>query len=265
MNLSLPRAVLFAGAALLLFPLGLSAQAPDLTGSPFEGVRKGDRVRLTLKSKQPFSGVVRFVSRDLITLDLRWEKEGAEGTMGFLAELVRKVDVLGALDARELSKRKADRERRLKEAEEELKRVSAEREAVRRADEAARAETAKDTKDAKAAAGDKADLSPAEMEKAVALLKEYPPKDGWGTASDKSIDWLRAKFAVIGAMPTPEEQRFIDNYDLWLKALQLLDKSAAAKGKKGPAVVPLEKLKDTPFLPPTPDGLPRESPPAKTF
>jgi hypothetical protein len=275
MNRFLKRAVVGAGAALMIFPLGLGAQPQTLAGTPFEGVRKGDRVRLTLKSKQPFSGVVRSVSRDLLTLDLRWEKDGVEGTMGFTPELIRKVDVLGALDDRELLQRRTDRERRLKEAEDDLKRVAKEREAARLADEAARAEGAGETAAPKPAAGPSTELSPKDMEKAMALLKEYPPTAGWGTAPDKTLDWLRIKFATIGAVPTPTEQRFMDNYDLWLKAREMVEKAPAAKGS-GPAAVPARSPKgnplppappnglapESPSLPATPEGLPPENPPA---
>jgi hypothetical protein len=249
-------------AAVLLLP-SLAGAAPVAEG-PFQGVRRGDRVRLVLKSKCPFSGVVRAVSSDTVTLDLRWEERGVEGTMSFTADLVRKVEVLAAWDLAELEERRSGRMKRLQEAEEDLRRVAAERESVRRADEeqASRsaAEAAKASSRTKAPATVDA-MTAEEMEKGIALLKEFPPTDGWGTASDKTRDWLSSKFATIGAALTPAEQRFVENYDLWLKAKQAMAPTA-------PGPVPAAEIPASPAQTQPPDGgapspaLAPETPPA---
>jgi len=252
-------------AAVLLLP-SLAGAAPVAEG-PFQGVRRGDRVRMVLKSKCPFSGVVRAVSADTVTLDLRWEERGVEGTMSFAADLVRKVEVLAAWDLAELEERRSGRMKRLQEAEEDLRRVAAERESVRRADEEraskSAAEAAKASTPAKAPATAGA-MTAEETEKGLALLKEFPPTEGWGTAKDKKLDWLSIKFAALGAALTPAEQRFVENYDLWLKAKQAVE-ATLPEAPPAPGAAPAA---EAPAPPAPPDGgapspaLVPETPPA---
>jgi hypothetical protein len=188
---------------------------------PFKGVKKGDRIRVILKTKAEFSGVARKATRDALTIDLYLEERGLDGTMTFRADLVAKVEPLKRWDEKQLAERKADREKRQQEAEAELNRVAAEREAARKADEEAAAKAAAEGTGAGGAEGgaekSKSDAE-AEAAEGIALLKAFPPAEGWGTAPDKTLDWLRSKFAVLGVPLTDAEQRFVDNHALWLKA-----------------------------------------------
>jgi len=241
-----------AGCAAVLLCPSLAGAAPSPEG-PFQGLRRGDRVRMVLKSKCTFSGVVRVVSADTVTLDLRWEERGVEGTMSFRSSLVRKVEVLAAWDLAELEERRTHRIKRLREAEEDLKRVAAEREAVRQADEEARSQAAMEESKSAAPAKPGApagSLTAEEKEKGIALLKEFPPTEGWGTASDKTLDWLTIKFATVGAALTAAEQRFVDNYDLWMKAKAAMSASGTeaspAKGAAPAAEAPKAPATETP-------------------
>jgi hypothetical protein len=220
---------------------GLRAEAPAPPASgPFVGLRKGDRVRLVLKSKCPCSGIVRAVSAEAIKLDLRYEDNGIEGTMSFPADLVRKLDLLGAWDEREMDRRRAERGQRLQQIEEELKRVAADREAARKADEEAAQKAAEASAKGSAAGKEPAaggkeapaagPLSTEDLEKGLALLKEFPPSEGWGTAPEKTADWLKIKYPVLHVQLTPAEQKFLDHYDLWLKARQSVEPKAPAPG-----------------------------------
>jgi hypothetical protein len=210
-------------AVLVLVHLAEAAPA----GTALKEVRRGDRVRLTLRSRAIFTGVVRSVTDERITLDLRWELGGAEGTMGFTPDLIRRVEVLAAWDDVELERRRQARIRRLKSVEEEIAQIAADREAARKAPPPAPAPSgAKSGGAPDAKPGAPAPVSPDDMKKGLEMLKEFPPKDGWGTASDKTVDWLRMKFPVIGVVLTPQEQKFVDNYDVWLKAKQAVESGA---------------------------------------
>ncbi len=214
---------LVLAAVLVLVHIAEAAPA----GTALKEVRRGDRVRLTLRSRAIFTGVVRSVTDERITLDLRWELGGAEGTMGFTPDLVRRVEILAVWDNVELDRRRQARIRRLKSVDEQLARIAADREAALKAPPPAPEPTGAEAGKAPAAKpGEPAAVSPDDMKKGLELLKEFPPKDGWGTASDKTADWLRMKFPVIGVLLTPEEKKFVDNYDIWLKAKQAVESGA---------------------------------------
>ena len=66
-----------------------------------------------------------------------------------------------------------------------------------------------------------------------ALLAAYPPKDGWNKAKR---DEIARRFVVVGAKPSENEQKFVDEFDEWEKACVHFDavpKPAAAGGDAG--------------------------------
>jgi hypothetical protein len=261
-------------AAVLAGPV-LAGAAP-VTEGPFQGVRRGDRVRLVLSSKIPFLGIVRSVTAGHVCLDLRWEERGVEGTMTFTADRVRKVEVLTAWDVNELEERRVERLKRLQDAEADLKRIADERESVRQAEAAARAKAETPAAGGAAGAAKKGSMASAggltaeEKERGIELLKEFPPTEGWGSDKDKTLDWLTVKFATVGAALTPAEQRFVENYSLWLKAKDAMQSpetpAAGAEppaagppaGSAAPATTPAPAA--TPAAPPGPPASPAPAP-----
>lgn len=241
-------------ASLLSSGLALSvASAPvGPRHDPFKGVQQGDRVRVFLRTKAQFTGVARKVSPEELTIDLKLEEKGIEGTMGFRADLVARVEPLKSWDQKEKEKREAERVRRLQEAAEELKRAAMEREKAVKADE----EAAKQSAEAAAAgeeggeARDSAAPSAEDLQKGIELLKEFPPKEGWGTAPDKTVDWLKTKVAVVGAALTASEQRFVDQYELWLKAKEAAERPPEPEAPAGAAPNPEAPSPPAPESPP---------------
>jgi hypothetical protein len=49
----------------------------------------------------------------------------------------------------------------------------------------------------------------------LGLLQEFPPQSGWGK---ERRDEIARRKVVIGARPSDQEQRFVDQYDEWCKA-----------------------------------------------
>lgn len=49
----------------------------------------------------------------------------------------------------------------------------------------------------------------------LGLLQEFPPQSGWGK---ERRDEIARRKVVIGARPSEQEQRFVDQYDEWCKA-----------------------------------------------
>jgi hypothetical protein len=172
--------------------------------------------------------------------------------------------VLKPWNDRELSRHQALRDRRMKEGEEDMKRAAAERKAALNAEtKMARLAFEEASRNAREINGNGAmpiGLTPDEFLKGVELLLEFPPKEGWGSASDKTADWLRVKFPVIGAMLTPAEQKYLKNYDLWLKVKEYVDQRVGGMWISTGAGVPSP---DTSWLMENrPPELPPESPPA---
>lgn len=81
-----------------------------------------------------------------------------------------------------------------------------------------------------------------DLAKGIELKKKFPPPDGlsieekkkWGEEKKKEI---KAKIDSIGALygsdpPSKDEQEFYDNYDLWLKAVEAVEKAKEDEKKK---------------------------------
>ena len=58
-----------------------------------------------------------------------------------------------------------------------------------------------------------------ELQAFYALLQAYPPAQGWNAARR---DEIKRRFAVVGAKPTAAEQKFVDQFDQWQRACELL-------------------------------------------
>lgn len=224
------RLRVLVGVGLACGWLGAAAAAPAvLTGDPFRGVHKGDRVRIVLRNKTDFTGVARSVSKDTLIVDMALEEKGMDATVAVSAERVLKIEVLKPLDAKDVERRVELRRRRQQEAADAAAREAAKRKAddeaqataAKKADEDAAKKAAEEVPaDAKGPGG----IGPDDFKLGMELLKEFPPKDGWGTAEDKTVEWFRTKTAALGAALTPAEQRFVDNYALWSKMKDLAEK-----------------------------------------
>lgn len=244
----------------LLFPLGGWAEPAPSGGGVFSGIHDGDRVRVELSTGSPVSGIVKAVTADAITLDLRLEERGMEGDVQLPARQVLRADVLPAWDAEELAKRRAARFRHLVELEKQRQRDAAKRAAASRVEGGAGAPMAVRGNPAPPADSDLGGLTPDEFRKGVALILKFPPQEGWGTSPDKTAAWLRVKFAVIGALLTPEEREFLEHYDLWSRMKTL---SEAAWGKPAAPRAPVAgSQKDAWLYEKQAPDLPMESPPA---
>lgn len=240
---SVGRRLLAVGFLFGMEAFRATAAPPAVSLDPFQGIHKGDRVRVILRTRAEFVGVARAVAKDSVTLDMGLEQKGTDATMAIPAGRVLKVEMLKPLEDKEVEQRWADRRRRQKEAEESASRIAERR---RKEDEERGKQTGKEAGGAKPAEGEggkagPGGLSPEDFKKGMELLKEFPPKDGWGTAEDKTIEWLRTKFTVVRIALTPPEQRFVDNYDLWLKMKTLAEKPPEPSGKsEAPAAPPKE-------------------------
>ncbi len=63
-----------------------------------------------------------------------------------------------------------------------------------------------------------------------ALVQAYPPAQGW---NEKKRDEISRRFVVIGSKPSEAEQKFVDNYDQWVKACAHFAVKAPTAGTEG--------------------------------
>ncbi len=62
-----------------------------------------------------------------------------------------------------------------------------------------------------------------ELQAMFALLEQYPPSQGWGA---QKRDEIARRFVVVGARPSAAEQAFVDRFDEWRRACELLGAKA---------------------------------------
>ena len=58
-----------------------------------------------------------------------------------------------------------------------------------------------------------------ELQGLYALLQAYPPAEGWNATRRDEISRRRA---VVGANPSPKEQKFVEQFESWKRACELL-------------------------------------------
>ncbi|MFY9340925.1 MAG: hypothetical protein WAT39_00455, partial [Planctomycetota bacterium] len=93
----------------------------------------------------------------------------------------------------------------------------------------AKADKAKAAEEAAAAA---AALKAAQDEQKTmfALVAEFPPSAGWNL---QKRDEIARRLVVVGAKPSPAEQKFVDNFTLWTKACAQFGATADSKPAAG--------------------------------
>lgn len=70
-----------------------------------------------------------------------------------------------------------------------------------------------------------------ELQGMYALLQQYPPAQGWNSVRR---DEIKRRFAVVGAKPSAAEQKFVDQFDAWKRACEVLGASATPQGEAAP-------------------------------
>ncbi len=69
-----------------------------------------------------------------------------------------------------------------------------------------------------------------ELQTFYALLQSYPPAQGWDAARR---DEIKRRFAVVGARPTASEQKFVDQFEQWQRACELLGAKPVTQDSEG--------------------------------
>jgi hypothetical protein len=210
-------------AVLLAFSMIVPTFAQDADEeeqkSPFTDIKLKTRVQVITKKGSVFRGLVFFVNDVKLILDVSMESTELDGRIGFQADNVRRVIRLRSLTAEEQEAILKEKDRVRKELDAELAALREKREALEAEREAATGES-KDSGEPKS----KSELEEEEREKALKLVEQFPPKDGWD--ADR-YDWLKRKYVVTGVALTEKEQTFVDNYETWKKGVKFLEDQAS--------------------------------------
>ena len=230
----------------------------------FSTLKINDHVVLTIKNGHVFSGIIKYMKKDRIILDVSYDDPALKGTITFYRDNIKNIESLMPLTDVEKKRIISEKESRLKSYRQEIKEK--------------KAEVLVETAPQPAEEIDQENLS--------ALLEKFPPEDGWSLQKKNDIlqkveslrsedekefltvfdDWSKAlalkgkedqasllekfppgkvwskekyteittRIARIKVGPSKEEQEFVDNFDAWEKALEEKKQEEAAKEKQEP-------------------------------
>jgi len=235
---------------LLIFPF-LAAAAWGQADDVYKSLAKGDRVQVTFRSGGTITGMlvaspighapkaapregepvpeetIDYAKQTSLTVDLSWEYPGLDGTMTLLKKEIKEIRKLQGLDKEtmdRLRKQKAQIQKDLEKQNQQRVAESKKKEQETLAASSAVGERAKTEQDAAATAAEDAKNQKL-AEEGLKLLKKFPPDAGWGPDKFKEIGQKsRVKLLPI----TPDETEFMQNYPLWSRAKEAMDKVKAA-------------------------------------
>lgn len=232
---------------LAIFPF-LAAAAWGQAEDVYKTLAKGDRVQITFRSGgtitgmlvtnpigQPVRPAVReenaleekidYTKETSLTLDLSWEYPGLTGTMTLFKREIKEVRKLQKLDQETIDRLRKQKSQIQKDLDRQnFQRVTDSKKKDKEARDAvaALADKAKAEKDAAQTAAEDAKNQKLN-EEGQKLLKKFPPDGGWGPDKFKDIGQrTRMKLSTI----TPDETEFMQNYPLWTRAKEAMDKAA---------------------------------------
>ncbi|MBI2921295.1 MAG: hypothetical protein HYY18_09460, partial [Planctomycetes bacterium] len=210
----------------------------------FEGLKRGDRVLITMVEGGSFKGVVKSLVGDNLRIDVTGDSSAASGSVVFERRDVRKVVVLGTLTPEEMDRTgetgkeegeetgtkpenggEGEKPKEEEPTEEEkaaallAKFPSPDWSAKRKAEIEAKAEfeRSEEEREFLVRYGDWANAMEGLAKLArLELLKKFPPKDGWGEPRYRK---LKDRFIVMGIPLAEDEQEFVDRFEDWKKGL----------------------------------------------
>lgn len=233
---------------LVLLPF-LAASAWGQAEDVYKTLSLGDRVQITFRSGGTITGqldrnpigqipkpkaedapeeAVDYSKEASLTVNLSWEYPGLDGTMTILKKEIKDIKKLQTLDKETMERLKKQKAQIQKDLEKQNFQNKAD--AKRRDKEAQAAAEKLDVKartdlDATALAAEEAKQAKL-AEEGAKLLKKFPPEAGWGP---KKLDEIQQKSIRKNSIITPDETDFMQNYQLWIRAKDGLERAAPNK------------------------------------
>jgi hypothetical protein len=88
-----------------------------------------------------------------------------------------------------------------------------------------------------------------------AILAEFPPEEGWGPTRKRDLELRKIQIDVY---PNAQEQKFLDNFRLWIQAYEASIRSTPSAEGSGKPPAPVSR--PAPRAEPTPEPLPSAEP-----
>lgn len=190
--------ILLALINLITFPIWAeNKQDSDI----FAGLRRGERVTVNLKNNLSYTGIIKSIINDKIEIDISYDDLVLKGGFSFHSRDIKSILARSTFSKTEKDKIAAEKEKKELEGALELPPKNSDNEEL--------TEPANPT--------EKKEMKGDEL---LDLLNKFPQGEKW---NGKTYEAIKDKNAFLR---TPEETSFMENYQDWLKALEL-------KGKNG--------------------------------
>jgi len=167
----------------------------------FAGLRRGERVTIAIKNSLSYTGIIKSIIGDKIEIDISYDDPVLKGSFSFHSRDIKSILARSTFSRSEKDKIASEKEKKELERARELP--------PKTPDNKEPAEPVNPT--------EKKELSESEI---LDLLNKFPQGEKW---NGKTYEAIKDKNAFLR---TAEEISFMENYQDWLKAIEL-------KGKQG--------------------------------
>ncbi|MBI4712047.1 MAG: hypothetical protein HY762_01875 [Planctomycetes bacterium] len=173
----------------------VSPPAPKEQVDIFKGLKRGDRVKIILNNGNAFAGEIKVILKTKIEIDVTYDDPALSGTISFQKRDIKQIEVLSALEPAEK-----------KSVTEQKKKAIKSITSTSSSSEPEETEPPTET------------ISEAEKEERelLSLLDKFPPGEVW---SKKRLEEIKDANPLSR---TAEEKEFLDVYEKWLKAQELV-------------------------------------------
>lgn len=206
------KCALLLTAVFLIFTGILFSDQPD----NFSIIKYGDHVEIILKNNNNFKGLVKLKIKNKIVLDISYDDPRLKGTITFYRSDIKKIDALVPLSDLQKRQSMTEKKKQLKEYRKESRKLQSEL-----PDET--------TSKVKTQPSDIPQVTIEELseeeqqKKLLALLKKFPPSEGWGM---QKINDIKKKMDLFRSA---KEKEFIEVFNDWTKAVELQKKEERRK------------------------------------
>lgn len=167
----------------------------------FAGLRRGERVTVTLKGNISYTGIIKSIINNKIEVDISYDDPVLKGTFSFRSWDIKSIMTRATLSRVERDRIAAEKDKKeLERARELPPKISGNEEPTEPANPA-----------------EKKELNGDEL---LDLLNKFPQGEVWNSKTYQAIVDKNA------FLRTPEETSFMENYQQWLKAIELKGKNS---------------------------------------
>ena len=203
------KSFLFVVLPLILF-YAIHSGADDKKDTPsiFKGLNRGERITIILNNQLVFTGIIKSIINNKIEIDISYDEPILKGSFSFDSKDIKSIKSRFSIGEAEKEKIISNKEKALSE-QNQPKQLP-----VPNTDEINKEGPVTDTTQTKI---DEEDEN-TKKSKLLDLLKQFPPGEIWNA---KNYETISDKNAFLR---TAEENNFLEQYNLWLQALELKEK-----------------------------------------